>query len=99
MTNQEQIKDLIARKDALKKFLDIDRTSAWIAEEEKKTEAPDFWNDPKEAQKVVKGINAKKSWVTPQKPRQTDSVSVPSTRNGAPMWPKCLRAKFTNWSA
>ena len=67
MTNQEQIKDLIARKDALKKFLDIDRTSAWIAEEEKKTEAPDFWNDPKEAQKVVKGINAKKSWVTAYK--------------------------------
>ena len=64
MTNQEQIKDLIRRKDALRKFLDIDAQQAWIAEEEKKTEAPDFWNDPKEAQKVVKGINAKKSWVT-----------------------------------
>lgn len=64
MTNQEQIKDLIARKDALKRFLDIDNQQAWITEEEKKTEAPDFWNDPKEAQKVVKGINAKKSWVT-----------------------------------
>ena len=56
MTNHEQIKDLIQRKDALKKFLDIEKTAAWIAEEEKKTEAPDFWNDPKEAQKVVKGI-------------------------------------------
>ena len=67
MTNQEQIKDLIARKDALKKFLDIDAKQAWIAEEEKKTEAPDFWNDPKEAQKVVKGINAQKSWVTAYK--------------------------------
>ena len=67
MTNQEQIKDLIARKEALKKFLDIDNTAAWIAEEEKKTEAPDFWNDPKEAQKVVKGINAKKTWVTSYK--------------------------------
>ena len=64
MTNQEQIKDLLQRKDALKKFLDIEAQQAWIAEEEKKTEAPDFWNDPKEAQKVVKGINAKKSWVT-----------------------------------
>ena len=64
MTNQEQIKDLIQRKDTLKKFLDIDAKQAWIAEEEKKTEAPYFWNDPKEAQKVVKGINAQKSWVT-----------------------------------
>ncbi len=63
MTNQEQIKDLISRKEALKRFLDIDAQQAWIVEEEKKTEAPDFWNDPKEAQKVVKGINAKKMWV------------------------------------
>ena len=67
MTNQEQIKDLVSRKEALKKFLDIDAIAAWIAEEEKKTEAPDFWNDPKEAQKVVKGINARKSWVTAYK--------------------------------
>ena len=67
MTNQETIKDLISRKEALKKFHDIEKTQAWIAEEEKKTEAPDFWNDPKEAQKVVKGINAKKSWVTAYK--------------------------------
>ena len=64
MTNQEQIKDLVARKEALKRFLDIENTAAWIAEEEKKTEAADFWNDPKEAQKVVKGINARKTWVT-----------------------------------
>jgi len=63
MTNQETIKDLVARKESLRKFLDIEATQAWIAEEEKKTEAPDFWNDPKEAQKVVKGINAKKTWV------------------------------------
>jgi hypothetical protein len=41
MTNQEQIKDLIARKDALKKFLDIDAKQAWSAEEEKKT----GWNE------------------------------------------------------
>lgn len=67
MTNQEQIKDLIQRKEALKKFLDIEALQSWISEEEKKTEAPDFWNDPKEAQKVVKGINAKKSWVTAYK--------------------------------
>ncbi|MBR1799270.1 MAG: peptide chain release factor 2 [Bacteroidales bacterium] len=64
MTNQEQIKDLVQRKEALKKFLDIDTLQSWISEEERKTEAADFWNDPKEAQKVVKGINAKKTWVT-----------------------------------
>ena len=63
MTNQEQIKDLISRKDALHRFLEIEAKQAWITNEEKKTEAPDFWNDPKEAQRVVKGINSQKSWV------------------------------------
>ena len=48
----------------MRRFLDVDGKRAWIAEEEKKTEVPDFWSDPKEAQKVVKGINAQKSWVT-----------------------------------
>ena len=64
MTNQETIKELVQRKEALHKFLDIEASRQWIAAEEKKTEAADFWNDPKEAQRVVKGINAKKSWVT-----------------------------------
>ena len=63
MTNQEQIKDLIGRKELLKRFLDIDALQTWIANEEKKTEAPDFWDDPKEAQKTIKGISAKKLWV------------------------------------
>lgn len=33
-----------------------------IAEEEKHTLNPDFWNNPKEAEKVVKLIRAKKNW-------------------------------------
>ena len=33
-----------------------------IAEEEKITEAPDFWNDPKKAELVLKSIQEKKSW-------------------------------------
>ena len=64
MTTQESIKDLQTRRDALQRFLNIDTLSAQIAEEEKKTEAPDFWNEPKEAQKVMKAIQGKKAWVT-----------------------------------
>ena len=63
MTTVETIKDLLARKDSLRKFLNIDNLISQIAEEEKKTEAPDFWNDPKEAQKAMKSIQSKKSWV------------------------------------
>ena len=63
MTTTETIKDLISRKDALHRFLNIDTLVSQIAEEEQKTEAADFWNDPKEAQKVMKNIQTKKAWV------------------------------------
>ena len=64
MTIAETIKDLVARKEALRKFLDIERLQQEIADEEKATEAADFWNDPKEAQKVLKNIKSKKTWTT-----------------------------------
>jgi len=64
MTTTETIKDLLARKESLRKFLNIDTLSQQISEEEKKTQAADFWNDPKEAQKVMKAIQSKKAWVT-----------------------------------
>ena len=64
MTIPESVKDLCARKEALYKFLNIESLTKEIAEEEKKTEAADFWNDPKEAQAVMKKLKAKKSWTT-----------------------------------
>ena len=64
MTIPETIKDLNERKEALHKFLNIEGLKNDIAEEEKKTEAADFWNDPKEAQAVMKKLKNKKSWTT-----------------------------------
>lgn len=64
MTTSESIKDLLSRKDALKKFLDIDKLTQEIAEEEKQTENADFWNDPKEAKKIMLSIKSKKTWTT-----------------------------------
>ena len=64
MTISDTIKDLDIRKEALKKFLDIDKLEVIIADEEKKTEAADFWNDPKEAKKVMLEIKSKKTWTT-----------------------------------
>lgn len=64
MTIPESIKDLQTRKEALKKFLDIDKLTAEIAEEEKQTEGADFWNDPKEAKKVMLSIKSKKTWTS-----------------------------------
>lgn len=64
MTISESIKDLTLRTEQLKNFLNIESLQEWISEEEKKTLVANFWDDPKEAQKVVKGINQKKVWVT-----------------------------------
>ena len=30
---------------------------------EEKTFAPDFWNDPKKAEQIMREVNAEKSWV------------------------------------
>jgi peptide chain release factor 2 len=43
-------------------IFDIDRKLAFIKEGEEATHAPDFWNDPKEAEKKLKEISLLKSW-------------------------------------
>jgi len=63
MISQEQLREIDGRLDALKGYLDVDRKKIWIAEEEEKTQDPDFWNDPKAAEAVMKGIRRQKVWV------------------------------------
>lgn len=64
MINQEQIKALHERVGALGKCLDIESKRKKVAELQKQTEAPDFWNDPKSAELFMKNMNSVKSWVT-----------------------------------
>ena len=64
MTTAETIKDLQARTEALRRYLNIDTLATPVAEEEKQTEAPDFWDDPKQAQRIMKAIQSKKAWLT-----------------------------------
>ncbi len=63
MTNTEQIKGIAERLSALRKYLDIDAKLIEIANEEEKTFAPDFWNNAREAELIVKNLRTKKSWV------------------------------------
>ena len=42
---------------------DIDRKLIEVAEEEEKTQLPDFWNEPKLAEKHLKKLASLKSWV------------------------------------
>ena len=63
MTNTEQIKGIVERLATLRKYLDIDAKEIEITNEEEKTFAPNFWNNAKEAEIIVKNLRSKKKWV------------------------------------
>ena len=64
MITNEQIKSLQQRVETLKRCLDIDSRRAEVDEKQQKTLAPDFWNDPKGAEKFLKELAGVKFWVT-----------------------------------
>jgi len=63
MITQEQLKDITSRIRKLKSYLEIDKKLIEIANEEEKTVNPNFWNNPKEAEIVMKELRFKKKWV------------------------------------
>ncbi|WP_141629453.1 peptide chain release factor 2 [Myroides injenensis] len=63
MITTEQQKDIIDRLGALRRYLDVDKKLIEIANEEEKTFAPDFWNNSKQAEIIVKNLKSKKKWV------------------------------------
>ena len=63
MVTAYQIDDLVQRLEALKGYLQVEDKRGLILEEEKYTHDPDFWNDQKKAQVVIKKIRELKRWV------------------------------------
>ncbi|WP_179335093.1 peptide chain release factor 2 [Winogradskyella costae] len=63
MITSDQIKDLNSRLDVLRQYLDLDAKLIEIANEEEQTFDPNFWNDSKAAELIMKSIREKKSWV------------------------------------
>ncbi|WP_439128774.1 peptide chain release factor 2 [Polaribacter sp.] len=63
MITQDQLKNISERIEKLKSYLEIDKKLIEIANEEEKTVNPDFWNDPKAAEIVMKELRFKKKWV------------------------------------
>ena len=63
MITQEQLKDITSRIRKLKSYLEIEKKLIEIANEEEKTVNPNFWNNPKEAEIVMKELRFKKKWV------------------------------------
>ncbi|MEM8895462.1 MAG: peptide chain release factor 2 [Bacteroidota bacterium] len=72
----EQLKDVKARISALRRYLDYDRKVKEVEEEEIITTQPDFWNDPDEAEKILKGIKAKKVWTESFADLQTQQEDI-----------------------
>ena len=59
MITQDQLKDVLDRAEKLYIYLKIDQKQVEWEEEDLRTQAPDFWEDPKRAEeqmKKVKGI-------------------------------------------
>ncbi|MGD0583437.1 MAG: peptide chain release factor 2 [Bacteroidales bacterium] len=64
MITTDQIKALFERRDALRGIFDIDGKLKEIQEKEDITHKPDFWNDPKTGEELLKYISSVKSWTS-----------------------------------
>ncbi|RYH74649.1 peptide chain release factor 2 [Flavobacteriaceae bacterium 144Ye] len=71
MTTSDQIKDLNSRLGSLRQYLDVDAKLIEIANEEEKTFDPNFWNDSKAAEAIMKSLREKKKWVEDYKTAKT----------------------------
>ncbi len=63
MITGEQLKDVLERADALHRYLEIDKKKIEFEEEDLRTQAPDFWEDPKRAEEQMKKVKAIKRWL------------------------------------
>ncbi|WP_350339791.1 peptide chain release factor 2 [Sanyastnella coralliicola] len=62
MITSDNVAALAGRLEALRGYLDVDKKLIEIQEDEKLTQDPEFWNDPKKAEGVMRRIRTKKSW-------------------------------------
>ena len=63
MITQENINNISERVKKLKSYLNIDKKLIEISNEEEQASNPDFWNNPKEAEVLMKSLRFKKKWV------------------------------------
>lgn len=63
MITTDQLKALKDRVDALYNYLHIDQKAMEYEEEELRTQAPDFWDDPLRAQEQMKKVKGIKKWL------------------------------------
>ncbi|MBP5560866.1 MAG: peptide chain release factor 2 [Muribaculaceae bacterium] len=63
MITIEQLKEIQERKDALRRYLDVDNKVIEVEEEELRTHVPDFWSNQKEAERQMRKIKTLHFWI------------------------------------
>ena len=63
MITADQLKDVMDRAEALHHYLNIDQKKVEFEEEQLRTQAPDFWEDPKYAQEQMKKVKGIQKWL------------------------------------
>ena len=63
MIPADQLKDVMDRAEALHSYLNIDQKKVEFEEEQLRTQAPDFWEDPKYAQEQMKKVKGIQKWL------------------------------------
>ena len=63
MVNQDQLKEILGRIEAIASYLKIKEKRVQLQEEELRTQDPTFWDDPKAAENQMKSIRTLKFWI------------------------------------
>lgn len=78
MITAEQLEDVQQRTEALHRYLNIDQKQIEYEEEQLRTQAPDFWDDPKRAEAQMKKVKGIEKWLKDYKEVSTltDELSL-----------------------
>ena len=63
MITSDQLKDVLERTEKLHHYLNIDQKKVEFEEEQLRTQAPDFWDDPKRAEEQMKKVKGIEKWL------------------------------------
>lgn len=63
MITADQLKDVVDRVEKLHHYLKIDQKRVEFEEESLRTQAPDFWDDPKRAEAQMKKVKGIEKWI------------------------------------
>lgn len=63
MITSDQLKDILDRTEALFRYLNIDKKKVEYEEEKLRTQDPDFWSDPEQAQEQMIKVKGIEKWL------------------------------------